>query len=284
MSAAFDAPDGRRLAYDDEGPDGAGGPPVLCLAGLTRDARDFAPLAERLTDEHRVLRLDARGRGRSERADDPMAEYQIAVEATDALALLDHLGVERATVIGTSRGGLLAMAIAAGAAHRLAGVVLNDIGPVVETEGLEIIADYVGRAPEVGDFDAAATLLAGALADTYPDFGPADWRALAGRLFHADADGRPVLSYDARLAEPVRAAFRAEQPDLWPYFEALAPVPTLAIRGGRSTILSAATLAEMERRHPLMESLTLPERGHVPILDEPEAVAAIRRFLAERVS
>ncbi|MGF1554022.1 MAG: alpha/beta fold hydrolase [Paracoccaceae bacterium] len=286
MSARFEAPDGRRLVYDDEGPSGedAGAPPVLCLAGLTRDARDFAPLAEALADRFRVIRLDARGRGRSEHAADPMAEYQIAVEAGDAVALLDHLAIPRAVVIGTSRGGLQAMAIGVGARHRLAGVVLNDIGPVIEREGLDVIEGYIGVAPKAGSFDELAETLAHVFAETYPDFGPQDWRDTARRWFHEGEDGRPVLSYDPRLREPMLAGMPGEDTDLWPFFDAFEGVPLLAIRGARSNILSASTLAAMERRRPDMETVTLDNRGHVPILTEPDALAAIERFLTERVA
>ncbi|MEM6489921.1 MAG: alpha/beta hydrolase [Pseudomonadota bacterium] len=276
---AFAAADGRRLVYDDDGPAQPAGPPVLCLAGLTRDARDFAPLAALLTDRYRVIRLDSRGRGRSAHADNPMAEYQVAVEARDAVALLDHLGIARAAVIGTSRGGLLAMVLAATARDRLAGVALNDIGPVVERAGLEGIMGYIGRPPHSATLAEAAAGMAAMLVDTYPDFTEPEWLALAGRLLHLDPAGRPILSYDARLAEPVRAAFAAPQPDLWPLFDALADVPLAAVRGGRSNILSGATLAEMVRRRPDMVHVTLDNRGHVPILDEPPALAVIEHWL-----
>ncbi|MEM9781332.1 MAG: alpha/beta hydrolase [Pseudomonadota bacterium] len=275
----FAAVDGRGLVYDDEGPDAPTGLPVLCLAGLTRDARDFAPLAGRLVGTHRVIRLDSRGRGRSDWAADPLAEYQVPVEAGDAIALLDHLEIERAIIVGTSRGGLLAMGMTALAPGRLAGVVLNDIGPVIEREGLDNIRGYIGRTPQAETMEEVAAALAATLHDVYPDFAQADWRDLARRLFHVDGEGRPALSYDPRLAEPVERAFAAEQPDLWPFFDALAPVPLVAIRGGRSNILSAATLEEMQRRHPDMVAITLDNRGHVPILDEPPALAAITGLL-----
>ncbi|MEM6974169.1 MAG: alpha/beta hydrolase [Pseudomonadota bacterium] len=277
--ARFTTADGTTLVYDDEGPAVPSGLPVLCLAGLTRDARDFAPLSAHLTDRYRVIRLDSRGRGRSDRAADPMAAYQVPVEAGDAIALLDHLGIERAALIGTSRGGLLAMGIAAMAPGRLAGVVLNDIGPVIEQAGLDAIRGYIGRAPASPDLDTAAAALAGGIGHIYPDFVAADWLALAGRLYHVDAKGRPVLSYDPRLAEPVEASFGAPQPDLWPFFDALGPAALLTIRGGRSDILSAATLDEMQARRPDMVAITLENRGHVPILDEPPALAAIEGLL-----
>ena len=161
MTRFFEAPDGRRLAYQDtggpqdfDGADEASTPVVLCLSGLTRSARDFAGVAARLADRYRVLRLDSRGRGLSEWADDPIAEYTVPVEAGDALALLDHLGVARVAVIGTSRGGVLGMVIGATAPGRMSCLVLNDIGPVVEPGGLANIMDYLGIEPRADSFEA----------------------------------------------------------------------------------------------------------------------------------
>ncbi|MEO1274607.1 MAG: alpha/beta hydrolase [Pseudomonadota bacterium] len=277
--AEFIAPDGRVLIFDDHGPRDLPSPPVLCLAGLTRDARDFAGLVAHLAPTRRVICLDARGRGRSARAEDPMAEYILPVETGDAIALLDHLAIDRAVVVGTSRGGLQAMGLAAAAKDRLAGVLLNDIGPVIEREGLENIMGYIGRAPTARDRTGAAAALAKAMARHYPDFEEADWYALAGNLFHFDAEGVPHLSYDPALAEPVRAAFSAPQRDLWSFFEKFEGVPLACIRGAHSDILSAETLEEMARRRPDMLHVTLANRGHVPLLTEPDAVALIDRFL-----
>ncbi|MEO0960377.1 MAG: alpha/beta hydrolase [Pseudomonadota bacterium] len=277
---SFAAPDGRHLVFDDIGPRDTAQPPVLCLAGLTRDARDFNGIAGHLSPRRRVISHDARGRGRSARADDPMTEYTLPVEAGDAIALLDHLEIPSAVVIGTSRGGLQAMAIATAAKDRLAGVLLNDIGPVVEREGLENIMTYIGVAPKAADRAGAAAALSRSMARHYPDFEQADWLALAENLFVFGEDGAPMLSYDPRLAEPVKATFGAPQPDLWPYFDAFEGVPLACIRGAHSDILSAATLQEMARRRPDMLHVTLSNRGHVPLLTEPEALALTDRFLA----
>ncbi|MEM7529493.1 MAG: alpha/beta hydrolase [Pseudomonadota bacterium] len=274
----FAAADGRKLAYDDEGQGEAA--PVLCLPGLTRDARDFEALSAHLSSSRRVLRLDARGRGRSAHAADPMVEYTLPVETGDAIALLDHLGIEKAVVIGTSRGGLQAMGMAASAKDRLAGVVLNDIGPVVERAGLESIIGYIGVEPKASDLDGAARSLSRTLGDQYPDLDDEGWREMARRTFHFDKDGRPGLSYDARLREPVVAVFQGPQGDLWPFFEKFEGVPLACIRGALSNILSAETLEEMARRRPDMAHMTLPNRGHVPLLTEPEVVTFIDGFLA----
>ena len=276
MTKFFEAPDGRRLAYQDTG---GADPVVLCLAGLTRNARDFAGLAAHLAPHYRVLRLDARGRGLSEWADDPIAEYTVPVEAGDALALLDHLEVPRAAIIGTSRGGILGLMIAAGMPGRVNCLVLNDIGPVIEAQGLANIMGYLGVEPKAATFEAAARALQKSMGAAFPDFSALQWLGFA-RTIYRDEGGRPRLSYDARLRDAVEAATQGAPPDLWPVFDALAELPVLTIRGENSDILSVETLAEMARRRPDMAHVTIRNRGHVPFLDEPEAVAAIDEFLA----
>ena len=276
MSDRFHAPDGRRLAYRDSGGDG---PPVLCLAGLTRNASDFAWLAGHLADRYRVIRLESRGRGESEWAEDPLSEYQVPVEAGDALALLDHLGLERAALIGTSRGGILGMVLGAGHPARLSCLVLNDVGPVVEPAGLAKIMGYLGIEPGWSSFSEAATSLAQSMGAAFPDLTGEQWLAFARTVF-ADEAGRPRLTYDPRLRDAVQAGLPPA--DLWHLFDALEALPILAIRGENSDILSAGTFAEMQRRRPDMVAVTVPNRGHVPFLDEPEAVDAIDRFLTER--
>ena len=274
MSERFHARDGRRLAYQDSGGDG---PPVLCLAGLTRNASDFAWIAGHLAERYRVIRLDSRGRGESEWAEDPVAEYQVPVEARDAVALLDHLGIARAALIGTSRGGILGMTIGATDPGRLSCLVLNDVGPVVEPAGLAKIMGYLGMEPGWSSFSEAATALAQSMGAAFPDLTGEQWLSFARTVF-ADEEGRPRLTYDPRLREAVAAGLPPA--DLWHLFDCLRDVPILTIRGENSDILSAETLAEMQRRRPDMAAVTVPDRGHVPFLDEPEAVDAIDAFLA----
>jgi len=279
MTRRFAAADGRRLAYQDSGGDG---PAVLCLAGLTRNARDFAGLAAHLAGRFRVLRLDSRGRGLSDWAAEPRAEYTAPVEARDALALLDHLGVARAAVIGTSRGGILGMILGATVRDRLSCLVLNDVGPVIDADALAGIVQIVGVEPRADTFEAAADALAQAMGTAFPDLTPAQWLGFA-RTIYRDDGGRPRLSYDPRLRDAVEAALETTPADLWPMFDRLAGVPLLTLRGANSDILSEATLAEMARRRADMDAgmdhVTVAGRGHVPFLDEPEALAAIDRFL-----
>ncbi len=273
----FEAADGRRLHYVDEGE----GPAVLCLAGLSRNHRDFEALAARLRGRFRVLRLDSRGRGGSERAEDPFAEYQIAVEAGDALALLDRLVLASAAVVGTSRGGILGLVMAAARPGSVKALVLNDVGAEVATAGLRRILGYLGRPPEVSDFEAATDMIAEANAAAFPGVPRARWAQHARAIFDDDGTGRPVLSYDPRLADVTAAGLveADETIDLRPLFEAAAGVPMLVVRGANSDILTAETLAAMRAARPDLEAVEVPDRGHAPFLDEPEAAGAIEAFL-----
>lgn len=268
------AADGLKLAYDDAGK----GRAVLCLPGLTRNMEDFEPVVERFAGRARIIRMDFRGRGASDFAED-IATYTVAHEAQDVLALLNHLGLDRVAVLGTSRGGLVAMMLAATAPERLSGVFLNDVGPVISPEGLDAIMDYIGRPPAFRSLAEAAAAMPG----LYPEFRgvPArTWADFARRLWR-EADGRLHLRYDPRLRDAVAAGFDTSRPipDAWPLFDAMAGLPLALLRGAGSNILSADTAARMRARRPDMEFAELPDRGHVPFLDEPAAVALIERWL-----
>ncbi len=270
--ARFTSSDGVGLHYTDEGP--RGGKAVLCLSGLTRNGSDFDYVARHLRDV-RLIRLDYRGRGQS---DWPGPEtYQIPVEARDALELLDHLGLARAAILGTSRGGLIAMVLAATARNRLTGVCLNDIGPELAPEGLANIADYLGRRPAQKTLSEAAAMRARLIAG-FEGVPETRWAEEVGKHYRETADGL-ALSYDARLREAVLATSGSPAPDLWPLFDALAGLPLALVRGANSNLLATATVAEMRRRRPDMLFADVPGRGHVPFLDEPDAVATIRAWL-----
>ncbi|MFW5880948.1 MAG: alpha/beta fold hydrolase [Roseicyclus sp.] len=268
------APDGVRLAYDVAG----AGPPLLCLPGLTRNMDDFEPVLESFARRAQVIRMDFRGRGASDFADP--ATYTIPQEALDVLTLLDHLGLARVTILGTSRGGLVAMALAAGAKDRLAAVILNDIGPEIMAEGLSAIMGYIGRVPPYVSLAEAAAALPTAHAGTFTDVPPETWAAFARRLYREEGGGL-ALRYDPRLREAVAPAFApdAPQPDLWPLFDALGGLPLGLIRGANSNLLAPGTVAEMARRRPDMVLAEVPGRGHVPFLDEPPAQAVITAIL-----
>jgi pimeloyl-ACP methyl ester carboxylesterase len=274
--ARFATSDGLSLHYEDEGT----GQPVLCLAGLTRNSADFAFLLPHLAD-CRVIRMDYRGRGQSDHAPDFMS-YNILREAQDTVELLDHLGLDRVTLIGTSRGGLVAMALAHLHPGRLAGAVLNDIGPEVAETGIARIMDYVGRAPDLPDLDACAAALAHVHADAFPGVPLSRWRAQAEAMFAETPGGGLALRYDARLRDAlVGQAGAGEAPDLWQMFDALRALPLAAIRGANSDLLSPETFAAMQTRHPGLIAATVPDRGHVPFLDEAQALAAIRAVLEQ---
>lgn len=271
----FTASDGARLAYRDQGK----GLALIALAGLTRDHCDFDFLAPHLP-HIRLIRPDYRGRGASEWSGP--ATYSVAQEAGDVLALMDHLGLERAAILGTSRGGLIALALAAMARERLLGVAFNDIGPVIERKGLEQIFLYVGRNP------AAKTMamLVERLPLTMTGFAnvpAARWQAFASRLYLETPQGLSIR-YDPALREAFLAAFNGPPIDLWPFFDALAGLPLALIRGANSDLLSPATVAEMQSRRPDLIVAEVPDRGHVPFLDEPEALAALRSWLGALAS
>jgi pimeloyl-ACP methyl ester carboxylesterase len=270
----FRAEDGANLAYRDDGK----GLPLLALAGLTRDGRDFDYLARRLPRWVRFLRLDCRGRGGSDWTGP--ATYNVPQEARDALALLDHLSIAKAAIIGSSRGGLLGMVIGATQKHRLLGLCLNDVGPVLERSGLERISTYVGIRPTVTTLQEIADRLPAAMPgfENVPDF---RWAEESVRHF-VELDGIVSLPYDPALREPVQAALSAPLPDFWPLFDACEGLPLALIRGDASDVLSHATAQEMQRRRPDMLVVSLAGRGHVPFLDEPEALACINAWL-ERV-
>ena len=270
MTQFFTTPDGARLAYADHGT----GLPLLCLAGLTRSMADFDYLMPHLPPL-RVIRMDYRGRGASDwtGAD----TYTVPQEAKDALALMDHLGIDRFAILGTSRGGLIGMLLAAMAKPRLLGLCLNDVGPVIDPVGLDRIFAYVGRDPAQKNHAA----LAEAYANFLPGFAnvpPGRWLSEAQN--HAlETAGGLKIPYDPALRDAFLKAFDGPPVDLWPLFDALAGLPVALIRGDNSDLLSPDTANEMRRRRPDMIFASVSDRAHIPFLDEPESLTALRAFL-----
>ena len=268
----FAAPDGARLWFTDEGR----GLPLLALPGLTRNGGDFDHLAPHLAGV-RLIRLDARGRGGSDRTG-PQT-YAVPVEAADALALLDHLGLARAAVLGTSRGGIVAMMMAHRAKDRLLGVALNDVGPVIERAGLAAIGAYLGRRPAQRTWEEAARARARAWT-AFRDVPHARWLHEVRNHYEETPEGL-ALRYDPALRDAFLGP-EGEVPEpvpLWPLFDALAGLPLCVLRGEGSDLLSRDTLAAMRARRPDALAAEVPGRGHVPFLDEPESLAALRRWL-----
>jgi pimeloyl-ACP methyl ester carboxylesterase len=279
------AADGTRLAATVRGPERAAGLPVVCLPGLTRNGRDFTVLADALAGDparpRRVICMDFRGRGLSGHADP--STYRPDVEATDVLAGFDALGISTAAVVGTSRGGIVAMVIAATAPARLGPVVLNDIGPVVEIGGLLAIRDRMGVMlghPVASWSDAIADLKA-TMGRSFTAMSEPDWLSFAHQMYRADAAGRPVLDYDPALLRAFASFDPAVGiPPFWPAFEALKGRPVLAVRGMNSDLLSEATLAEMANRLPGLAIHRVPGEGHAPLLKDAPTIRRIADFLA----
>ena len=253
-------------------------PPVLCLPGLTRNCRDFEPLALHLAARHRVLTPDLRGRGRSDH-DPHWRRYRLDVYVADMSALLDALGVAQVVVVGTSLGGLIGMFLAAGHRARVAGLVLNDIGPELDPRGMLRIATGVGTARAVATWAEAAADARAANEMALPDLDEAAWLRFARAVYREEAPGRIVRDMDPMIGRALREP-SASTPDFWAAFASLDGLPMLSIRGELTDLLSEETFARMRARHPDMQACRVPGRGHAPTLDEPESRAALDRFLA----
>jgi pimeloyl-ACP methyl ester carboxylesterase len=275
----FESQDGLRLFSRVYVPPHADAPVVLCLHGLMRNGRDFEELAPRLAQRCRVIVPDVRGRGLSAR-DPNFNNYQIPVYLRDTQALLAGLGAGRVTVIGTSMGGLIGMLLAVVPPAVVVRLVLNDIGPEVDPAGLERIRGYAGKSAPVRSWEEAVAQVRNTYSEAWPDLSDARWEKIARLSYRANAQGLPEEDADPRIAEPLRNS-SAAAPDLWPLWGTLERLPMLVIRGAQSDILSAATLARMQRTKPDLKVLSVANRGHAPLLDEPECLAAIDEFLAQ---
>ena len=271
--------DGLTLRYRDY-PGRDDRPPVLCIPGLTRNCRDFEPVAERFAGDWRVIAIDLRGRGQSDYARDA-ASYMPLQYVADVAALLDQAGLERVVAIGTSLGGVVTMLLAMTAPERIAAAVLNDIGPEVEATGLARIRDYVGQGRSYPTWMHAARGLREQGGVAYPDFAISDWLRLAKRLMVVGPGGRIAFDYDMKIAEPFNRAEGTAPVDMWPAFRALADRPVLAVRGALSDIISAATLKRMGRELKGLQAVTVPRVGHAPTLEEPAAQQGIAALLAK---
>lgn len=270
----WNSADGVKLHYRDY--DGnRNRPPILCIPGLTRNARDFEPVADRFAGDWRVISIDLRGRGGSGFDPDP-ANYKPMVYVADILKLLDQLGIADAVFVGTSLGGICTMALALGDRERIAGALLNDVGPVVDMAGIERIMGYVGRAAKFDSWDQAIAQISARNLDVYPDYGPAEWDRFVRRMAREDGSS-VVFDYDMAIASNFESA--ATAPEIWPLFHALDGRPVTILRGALSDLLSAQVAARMATEMPGAELVTVPRVGHAPSLDEPESLAALERLL-----
>jgi pimeloyl-ACP methyl ester carboxylesterase len=276
----YTSSDGLRLyARDYPGPEGSDLLPILCMHGLTRSSRDFEWIAAHLAKTRRVISVDQRGRGRS--AYDPVAEnYTPAVYVGDMFTLLDDLAIPRLMLIGTSLGGLMSMLMANMQPERLAGIVMNDIGPELDTAGLDRIKGYVGKGHEIRTWDDAVAQTRAINEVAFPTYSDDEWLRFTRGLYR-EVDGVPELAYDPAIARPMLDAdSNAVPPDLWPLFEGMTAIPMLLIRGAISDLLAMDCVEKMQAIAPGMLVTQVPDRGHAPMLDEPAAVEAIEKFLA----
>jgi pimeloyl-ACP methyl ester carboxylesterase len=282
-SLFISARDGLKLHARDYGPLAATTLPVVCLPGFARTAADFHELALALANDEakprRVLAVDYRGRGRSE-YDRDWKNYDIRVELDDLMQLLVATGIEGAVFVGTSRGGLLTMAMGAARPGVIKGVVMNDIGPVIDARGLLRIRGYVGKLPMPRSFAEGAEILKRLSDQQFPQFGDAEWDMMARRTW-TDRDGQMRSDYDPNLMKVLEELdLETPLPVLWNYFDGLAAVPVLAIRGANSDLMAEKTLAEMGERHPDCEVFTAPGQGHAPLLGSKDMVRRIGRLVA----
>ena len=270
VSRYYRSQDGLRLHYREYV-----GPPdapftVLCIPGLTRNARDFEDLAPHLAERYRVLCVELRGRGLSGYATDPMT-YVPATYVRDVLALLQAERLSRVALIGTSLGGIVSTALTAVVPQRVLGVVINDIGPDIDPAGLKRIGSYLGKAKPIQSWDDAAEAIKVIDAVIYPDYTAVDWQRMGRRRFVQDSDGSFRPDYDLNISQPFAAAGSA--PDLWPYFRRLRGIPTLLLRGATSDLLARDTVTRLRNALPELRSVEVPNRGHTPNLDEPSALS-----------
>ena len=273
----WNSKDGLRLHYRDyAGP--AERPPILCLPGLTRNAADFEPIADRLAGDWRVIAVDFRGRGLSQHDANP-ANYQPHTYAADLLKLLDQLGIADAVFFGTSLGGIVTMLMSTTDPERIAGAMINDIGPVVEDGGIERLRLYVGKSAAMANWAAAAEAAALRNRIAFPHYTPEQWERFARRTYREQPDGTIQADYDMRIAEAFAPSWSTPDYDPWPLIDGLADKPVLILRGETSDLLSVETAKRMLETLPKAELVTVPGIGHAPALDEPEVVAGIDRLL-----
>ena len=277
--AFYKSSDGLKLYYRDFGADNPG-TPIICLPGLTRNNRDFEDLANYLSDRRRVITTDLRGRGFSEH-DPEWKNYHPLTYVNDVWTLLDHLDIEKIAVIGTSLGGLCAMVMSATQNDRVAGAVMNDIGPEINPAGVARVQEYTGRIPPVTSWDEAVEQTKMIYGDWLPGLSDADWQKMAWRAYREDENGVPRLDIDNNIGEAVRQV-GPQKGDPWALFESFGDKPVTLLWGVMSDILTEDIIEKMVERKPDLNVVPVANRGHVPLLDEPESIAAIDAFL-ERV-
>lgn len=277
----YQSGDGLRLYAKSYGPSDAD-IAVLCMHGLTRNHKDFEPMIEAVGGPYRYIAVDVRGRGKSARDPNP-ENYTPVTYAQDMGALLDHLSIAKAVLIGTSMGGLMSVLMAQMMPDRILGVALNDVGPEIDPKGLKRISGYVGKVASVSSWDEAVERLKVGQSAMFPNFSQQDWVDIARRTYIENEDGTLAPDYDRAIEKnfkSTRISFKTRFA-MWRLFSKLKPVPLLVLRGEISDLLSEKTVKRMLRRHKAASSVTVPGVGHAPILNEPVAVDAIKQFLSQ---
>lgn len=274
----FTNPDGLNQHYRDYNMAPKGAPTVLCMPGLTRNAKDFNFIAAHLSGKCRLICVDQRGRGLSDWDPDP-ARYAPVTYVGDMVALLAHLGLRSVITIGTSLGGLMTMLMQAMHPGLIKAAIINDIGPEVDPRGIARIKSYVGKGKPPKTWNEATENVKRANTGVYPNFTEDDWQ-MATRLTFKDVDGVPVSQYDPAISQNFERADDQSAPDLWPIFKAMHTIPLLVLRGELSDILSAETLTRMTAEHPNLTAVTVADLGHVPLMREPDVQTAIDAFIA----
>jgi pimeloyl-ACP methyl ester carboxylesterase len=273
----FSNPDGLKQHYRDYNLAGEEAVTVLCMPGLTRNARDFEEIAAHISQNCRVICVDMRGRGLSEWDPDP-GRYQPVTYVSDMIALLAHLQIKQVIALGTSLGGLMAILMHAMHSDVLIAAILNDIGPEVDPKGLARIQGYVGKGTPPQSWDEAITQIKSGNSDVFPNFSEADWDWFARKLY-VEKDGVLVADYDPAISQNLNSDEEQAAPDLWPVFSAMSSIPVVVLRGEISDILSTRTLGVMAQVHPDLISVTVPGVGHAPLLREPECREAIDELI-----
>ncbi|PCH94339.1 MAG: alpha/beta hydrolase [Rhodobacteraceae bacterium] len=269
----FTTSDGLSLAYDDTGQ----GTPILCLSGLTRNSSDFQYVLPHLKN-HRVIRMDMRGRGQSD-FDPDYANYNVLREGQDALELMDHLGIDRFAILGTSRGGIIAMTLAPLHHDRLLGVMLNDIGPAFDPRGIEAIMNFIGRRPSAKTYTEMTALMP-EISVGFNNVPTARWDTETRTRWIDKPDGLH-LRYDPALRQALEEQSHGDTLDLWACFDAFKDIPLALVRGENSNLLTMETVSEMQNRMPQMHFSNVKDRAHIPFLDEPEALDILAAFLKD---
>ncbi len=272
----YKSSDGLNIYYRDFGSQNEG-TPIICLPGLTRNSRDFEDLAFHLSNRRRVLTIDFRGRGYSD-YDPNWQNYHPKTYVADVWTLLDLLNIHRVIVVGTSLGGLCAMVMASQQANRLAGVVMNDIGPEIDPVGLARIQEYTGRLTPVKSWGEAANQAKEIYGHCLLGLDDDDFMRLARRGYREIENEIPRLDMDPNIGRAIREV-GPQKGDPWQLFSALRDIPVTLLWGTLSDILSAGIIDKMQAAKPDLTVVPVADRGHVPLLDEPECLSAIDAFI-----